>query len=756
VTPHDASLPEPTSQRPRTRRDDVAVAGRIEPAAPPAPPESNLPPGLSSGPDAWAILRALRRRWVAAVCLGGTLAALAAVGAWFLLSPKYTAFARIRVAYRNPIMFEKAGSDSAADFRTYIKTQAQRIVSRPVIWSTLKRDDVKRLGLESLVPDPAAYIEEEIKVEHLDESEIMTVLLTSFDPVVATTVLKGIVASYMDDVVYAEDKEKRKRVTELERTRDDAAEGLKKKKDLLKKLAKDLGTNDPAVLMQWLLELNTVLHDVQQQRNQITGEIVRIKADLDSLDAQLQANKEEKGPGAPLAPPVRAAVRADATLKELQTRMMKVESVVEKFRDRGQMDRPAAFEAAKMLAQLQGQVARRIKEIEEEVLSQPIPAGPGGLGQGREPLLPSRTQMVNRLRALEKLHADLKAEADDLIAQKAKLGQTNSEYESTRNQILSEETVLNELNVQLAKEQFELRAAQRINVIQEAELQRKDMKKQVIATVVAPVGVLFLVCMGLAWTEHRQRRVLTAGEVARGLGIRIVGAVPDMPDLERRLVSPEGEVELEGHPVMESIDAIRTLLLRDGEAARAVLVTSATSGEGKTTLAAHLAGSLARAGRKTLLIDGDLRNPSAHQLFELPVQPGFSEVLLGEVEMADAVKATPLEGLWFLAAGQWDREVMQALARGDLEAVFDKLREEFDFLIVDSHPVLAATDALLLGQQTDAVILSVLREVSQMPRVWTAVQRLEGLGIRVLGAVVNGADPEEALPSSKTSRHAAA
>src|SRR5262249_60175754 len=115
-------------------------------------------------------------------------------------------------------------------------------------------------------------------------------------------------------------------------------------------------------------------------------------------------------------------------------------------------------------------------------------------------------------------------------------------------------------------------------------------------------------------------------------------------------------------------------------ATRVVMVTSGTTGEGKTTLAGHLASSLARAGRKTLLIDGDLRSPSAHQLFELPMQPGFSEVLLGEVEMTDALQPTTLDGLWLMAAGQWDREVLQALARDGLEGIFEKLQEEFDFL----------------------------------------------------------------------------
>ena len=88
---------------------------------------------------------------------------------------------------------------------------------------------------------------------------------------------------------------------------------------------------------------------------------------------------------------------------------------------------------------------------------------------------------------------------------------------------------------------------------------------------------------------------------------------------------------------------------------------------------------------------------------------------------------------------------MQALARDGLEGIFEKLREEFDFIVVDSHPVLPAADSLLIGQHMDAAILSVLRDVSQTPRVYAASQKLAALGIRVLGAVVNGADPEEVV-----------
>src|SRR5262249_9087048 len=125
------------------------------------------------------------------------------------------------------------------------------------------------------------------------------------------------------------------------------------------------------------------------------------------------------------------------------------------------------------------------------------------------------------------------------------------------------------------------------------------------------------------------------------------------------------------------------------------------------------------------------------------LQPGFSEVLLEEIDLASSIIETSVPGLSLLSAGQWDREVMDALAKDGVAELFERLKEEFDFIVVDSHPVLPAADSLLLGQHADAVILSVLREVSQAPRIYAACQRLSTLGIRILGAVVNGTDPSD-------------
>ena len=99
--------------------------------------------------------------------------------------------------------------------------------------------------------------------------------------------------------------------------------------------------------------------------------------------------------------------------------------------------------------------------------------------------------------------------------------------------------------------------------------------------------------------------------------------------------------------------------------------------------------------------------------------------------------------------------MLQSLARGGVQGALERLKDEFDFVIIDSHPVLAANDSLLIGKHVDAVILSVLREVSETPKVYAAAQRLAGLGIRVLGAVVNATDPEDIYSANATNSLAA-
>ena len=193
--------------------------------------------------------------------------------------------------------------------------------------------------------------------------------------------------------------------------------------------------------------------------------------------------------------------------------------------------------------------------------------------------------------------------------------------------------------------------------------------------------------------------------------------------------------------MLESIDATRTMLIHAARTGshRVVMITSAVGGEGKTSLASHLATSLARSGLRTLLIDADLRSPSIHRLFDLPVAAGLSEVLRGEVEWADAAAATTIEDLKVLTAGNCDRQTIALLSQGCLSPLFVQLKEQFDFVIVDSSPILPVADGLIIAQSVDAVLFSIFRDVSRKTKIAAAAERLQYLGVRILGAVVTGA-----------------
>jgi capsular exopolysaccharide synthesis family protein len=193
--------------------------------------------------------------------------------------------------------------------------------------------------------------------------------------------------------------------------------------------------------------------------------------------------------------------------------------------------------------------------------------------------------------------------------------------------------------------------------------------------------------------------------------------------------------------MLESIDATRTMLVHAAHTRshRIVMITSAVGGEGKTSLASHLSTSMARSGLRTLLIDADLRSPSIHKLFDLPASAGLSELLRGEVDLAEAINSTSVDGLKVLTAGICDRQTISLLAQGCLGPLFVQLKEQFDFVIVDTSPLLPVADGLLIAQHVDAALFSIFRDVSSKTKVTAASDRLQALGVQILGAVVTGA-----------------
>jgi Mrp family chromosome partitioning ATPase len=127
-----------------------------------------------------------------------------------------------------------------------------------------------------------------------------------------------------------------------------------------------------------------------------------------------------------------------------------------------------------------------------------------------------------------------------------------------------------------------------------------------------------------------------------------------------------------------------------------------------------------------------------HTLFEVPLTPGLCEVLRGEAALSDVIIAGNPLGIYLVPAGRCDASALQSLACDRLRDLCDELKQRFDFIVADSAPVLPVADSLLVGQQTDGVIISVRESISRIPQILEAHRRMDELGVRMLGAVVHG------------------
>jgi capsular exopolysaccharide synthesis family protein len=196
----------------------------------------------------------------------------------------------------------------------------------------------------------------------------------------------------------------------------------------------------------------------------------------------------------------------------------------------------------------------------------------------------------------------------------------------------------------------------------------------------------------------------------------------------------------------EAYRTLRTNLLFSSRAStiRTLVVTSARPHEGKTTTAANLAGSFSQQGLRVLLIDADLRNPRLHHVFSVERDPGLASVLAGQTALEDAVRPTALWGLRLMTAGRNPSSPAELLSDPYFRVMLNELRDSFDLIILDTPPVLAAADTAILAAEADAVLMVVRAGQTDRGAAEEALQQIEFVGGRVIGAVLN--DPDAELP----------
>ena len=231
-------------------------------------------------------------------------------------------------------------------------------------------------------------------------------------------------------------------------------------------------------------------------------------------------------------------------------------------------------------------------------------------------------------------------------------------------------------------------------------------------------------------------------EISSQLGVPILAMVRNLDPLVGEGLAGVHTHALPNSAETEAFRTLRTALSLNGETSDRILISSSEPGDGKTTVSANLAVALAQAGNRTLVVDADLRRPGFTTMLNLKGKPGVADILASdqhpEQTAPPLVVHTEVEGLDILPVGLRrpnPAELLSGSAFVDLLAWADS---KYDRVIVDCPPVLAVSDALVVGQVVDGAILVVRPEKNHRRSVIKAVESFRATGCRVIGAVANG------------------
>jgi len=708
----------------------VVRDGSLAPLHPPLDyPVGPMVPGAggdhqgTGGVDYARALHAFRRRWVPATALGLLVGLLSAVPMWIFLPRGYEAVAWLRVRDKGGML--SRGRDSA-EYESYKKTQLQLMKSPYVLQAALRKPGIEDLEtLREAGGDAIGWLSRGLVVTASPESEVVQVRLRGKNAADVAKILNAVTNAFLDDVVNKERSERLVRRDALEKKFKENMAELRTRRETLNNLAKTLGTRDSSevatqrgLLMDHVSTLRALL--VQTQR-----EIAAIDAELWIADAR--ASGEISPEDAVPEEVIEGALARDQQLLELNNRLASIEEAIafQEERSARRGSEPSVRRLRSQRSELVARIEARRRELRPLIV-----ASLSSDTQGRR--VESPVVLKKRREILEKTLKTSSEEFDKLSKEVTELGKANADMDARKVELEHLQKVTDQLGIELESSAIDLNMPNRVTLVEPASVPLgSDRLVRLMLTALAGMAGCALGGGAIVLREYLRDHLSVADDVPRRVGVRVLGTFPQVSRLRKR--ADFGEV------MAECGDTIRTLVSQTGrEPPQVILVTSAVEREGKTTSATQLAASLARSDKRTLLLDGDLRHPSAHLALGLDLRTGLPELLRGELTNDEAVQPTSIEGLFAVTGGACDYAAISALSRPELAKIIQGFRGSFDHVVIDAGGLLDASDTLLLAQQSDAIILATMVAFSRVPQVTAAVERLRSVGVRVLGVIVHG------------------
>jgi capsular exopolysaccharide synthesis family protein len=684
---------------------------------------------------AGTLIRGLRRyRFLSILLLAVSVGSGAAVWLFYPV-PKLTAYTTFQIAAQPQALFTPVGDDRA-DFKLYCQAQSVLVKSRPVLEAALEALDASGRHPQILEGrnDQVTWLSSNLQVDFRASPEFMRVSLEGDDAEDTKAVIDAVKTAYVNEVVLREKSRRRAYFKQLESVHIDFKNRLEGQRRTVQQLAEELGSAVPE---------NLALREkfVQEQLGMLDRDLLQTQSEMRRADAESKRAEQRLKGGDP--GPV-----ADETLLETAAK----EPEYQKLAARRDDARTAVADIKKALTSgarptALVQAEQRLDEANRELdafvekVRPTLTARVKALADADAKR--SSQQLQERVAVLKDLEAGINAEVRRLSKKLEESNRGQTALESYRNNMAQTQRMAERVSQELEQLRPELESPPRVSIWEEPNVVPGTEGNRRLKYSLMVAGVALVLSLGLiTFLEANNRYVIRPEDAADRLGLRLVGTVPHVP---RRLLRGDAAGRKQLTPatwmLTECMDAMRTMLIHTPDAPKTrltILVASAMPGEGKTVVASQLAASLARAGFPTLLIDGDLRRPTLHRAAGAALTPGFCELLRDAATLEGVTQPTDIPGLTFIPAGAWDARAAQALASNRWPAVKAGLQAEYEYVVIDTSPVLLVPDAMLMARHADGAVLSVLLNVSAVDEVAEARDKFQALGVRVFGVVVGG------------------
>ena len=713
------------------------------------------------GLTAQFVLTSLRRWWKVAVPVALFLAAGGVTTVYLLFEPAYEAVAWMQFEERTPYLAFETKDEGRSNL--FFQTQIEIIRSPLVLGPVVKRPEIAQAPEIARQTDKVGWLAKRIKVSSVGNSELFKVSYSDPSPKGAENVVNAVMDSYFK-LRDQTDTERNQRIIDLlSQERERRLREVLRLRDNLRSLARDASDKDPfaakldaqSLQKHPLADLETQLIEVQ-----VNGAVLdaRIKAAEEELDAKEKEWDAAPGESDKLLSKQEIALRdvmADRIVEESDEVRRQKEIVAAKLMNLKETERLAAKGKQssiykRLLADIRNdeQTLERLRaEIKQRALR-----------EAELSLLAKRTelgtvQLQKKMDALEKMRSD-KAACDvmeKVFSERYEKQRKNVELSSgdtlelgfKHDELIRAEKVFEMIAQRAVELQTERGAPGRVRLMKRAEQPSAPVEYIPfrLMAVVLLAGLSLPFGLAVLW-ERLVGRVSDSSALERQSRLAVMGEIARLP--MRSPIGHGSASERVKHDLRlfeESIDSLRTSLTLSEELGdmRVLAVTSAANREGKTSVVSQLAVSFARAtGKQLLLIDGDLRCPDLHNVFNVDLEPGLAKVLGGECDLEDAIVTTWSDLVHLLPAGRLEVNPHTLLGNGAWASLLAGIPERYRYVLIDTPPVLSASEALVMTKGADASLVCVMRDYSRVDQFRKIIDRLEAAGSRPVGVVLNG------------------